>query len=245
MASYSEYKKNRKKIFKVPISIKDLEYNPATKVALIVPFRDLTTDGLRTKQLKVFIEHYTDYNIIIVEQSKDGKKFNRGKLLNIGFKLASEANADAYIFHDVDLISPKSLKGLYSTSPEMPIHIANIWTEKYTFPDFLGGIISFKKEDYIKINGFPNDFWGWGGEDDAMYNRLVANEVPVLKPFSETPEDKIKGLEHPSEGDSPRTKNTEKQKNILKDLKSWRKNGLNTLQYKLIKQIDNRYIVKI
>ena len=249
MSSYSEYKKNRKKIFKVPASIKNLELNPTAKIAVIVPFRDLTPNKLRTAQLETFLEYYTDYlphiKIIIVEQSKDGKKFNRGKLLNIGFKIASEANVDAYIFHDVDLISPPSLQGLYSTIPEMPIHIANIWTEKYTFEDFLGGIISFNKKDYIKINGFPNDFWGWGGEDDAMYNRLVINEIPVLKPFSDNNEDKIKGLEHPSEGDSPKTKNTEKQRNILKDLKTWKKNGLNNLNYKLLKKIDNRYIVKI
>ena len=242
MISYTEYKKNRKKIFKVPISIKDLEYNPSTNIALIVPFRD-PGDGLRTKQLETFLEHYKGYKIIIVEQSKDGKKFNRGKLLNIGFKLAGDV--DAYIFHDVDLISPESLKPLYSTVPEMPIHIANIWTEKYTFPDFLGGIISFNKKDYTKINGFPNDFWGWGGEDDAMYNRLVSNDIPVLKPFTDNPEDKIKGLEHPSEGDSPKTKNTEKQKNILKDLKNWKNNGLNNLKYKLIKKTGNKYIVKI
>ena len=28
-----------------------------------------------------------EFHIIIVEQSNDGRKFNRGKLLNIGYKL--------------------------------------------------------------------------------------------------------------------------------------------------------------
>ena len=24
----------------------------------------------------------------------------------------------------------------------------------------------------FKINGFPNNFWGWGGEDKAIRNRM-------------------------------------------------------------------------
>lgn len=28
-------------------------------------------------------------------------------------------------------------------------------------------------EQFRKVNGFPNAFWGWGGEDDDLWNRSV------------------------------------------------------------------------
>ena len=99
-------------------------------------------------------------------------------------------------------------------------------------------IISFNKKDFQKINGFPNDFWGWGGEDDAMYNRLVSARVPVIKVNGD---EKIKGLEHTPQGESKSTKNVLKAQGILRDLKGWRNNGLNSLKYKILKVEDFEY----
>lgn len=43
------------------------------------------------------------FHIFIIEQSTDGRKFNRGKLLNAGFDIARN-DYDVFIFHDVDLL---------------------------------------------------------------------------------------------------------------------------------------------
>jgi hypothetical protein len=35
----------------------------------------------------------------------------------------------------------------------------------------LGGVIKLRNETMFTINGFPNDYWGWGVEDKALQNR--------------------------------------------------------------------------
>lgn len=222
-----KYKKNRKWIEKIDLDIDSIKTMEKNNIAIIVPYRD-NPEQNRAKQLQEFIEYYHNYlpnlDIYIVEQS-EGKKFNRGILLNIGFYIAKTSkDYKQYIFHDVDLLSPKELRKVYAHSEMDPIHIASLWTEKYTFSTFLGGIISFSKEAFEAINGFPNCFFGWGGEDDAMYNRLAELDIPVWKLTSKK-DIQIKGMEHPQSKED----NSEKKENVLRDLKVWKKEGLNSI----------------
>lgn len=39
------------------------------------------------------------------------------------------------------------------------------------YNEFFGGVSGLTAEQFRKINGFPNAFWGWGGEDDDLWNR--------------------------------------------------------------------------
>ena len=119
----------------------------------------------------------SDYHIYIIEQSDDQRKFNRGKLLNIGFDLARKNKCrrgtphDVFIFHDVDLLPGDDLGPYYAQFPKAPIHIARVWDRYSNNPKYFGGIVSFSGSDMKRINGYPNTFWGWGGEDDEMQNR--------------------------------------------------------------------------
>lgn len=36
-----------------------------------------------------------------------------------------------------------------------------------------GGVTAMSVENYKKVNGHSNNFWGWGGEDNDMENRYV------------------------------------------------------------------------
>ena len=84
------------------------------EIAIIVPYRDLHKEQCRKQQLDKFIpsiskfmesvKRESTYRIYIIEQSNDERKFNRGKLLNIGFQIACAEGCKALIFHDVDLL---------------------------------------------------------------------------------------------------------------------------------------------
>lgn len=107
-----------------------------------------------------------DFHVIIVEQSEDGHKFNRGKLLNIGFAIASSpARAAAvglggrkaftsFCFHDVDLLPQDALARWYAAAPARPIHIAAAWPRYFEKnKSYVGGITSFAGHDFARING--------------------------------------------------------------------------------------------
>jgi len=37
--------------------------------------------------------------------------------------------------------------------------------------NLIGGVMSINRENYYLVNGFPNIYWGWGGEDDDFSAR--------------------------------------------------------------------------
>jgi len=41
------------------------------------------------------------------------------------------------------------------------------------YTEIFGGVTAFKPEHFELVNGFSNRYYGWGGEDDDMYNRSV------------------------------------------------------------------------
>lgn len=240
---YKDYKKNRKILEVKFINSKPLNNN----LAIIIPYRNDDSNTRKT-QLDYFIDFAkktfnSNVKIFIIEQYGYENKFNRGKLLNVGIKLAK--NIEHYIFHDIDLIPDSLLLEYYNTYPTIPIHIARVWKDKYTYYTFFGGITSISKNQILEINGFPNNFWGWGGEDDALYNRIATLVNNIYVPNKGN----IKELKH----EQVKTTNEDsinKKKLILEDLSNWDKNGLNSLNYKIVKKTEitsniNIFTVKI
>jgi N-terminal region of glycosyl transferase group 7/WW domain len=130
------------------------EFLDATSVAIIVPYRDLHPAQHRAAHLAKFVPHMvkfltklknlgsvSDFHVYVVEQSADSRKFNRGKLLNIGFDLArhkfSGRKHDVFIFHDVDLLPQDDLGQWYAKFPANPIHIARVWDRYSNNPKYV------------------------------------------------------------------------------------------------------------
>ena len=186
--------------------------------------------------------YHPDWTILIIEQS-EGEKFNRGALLNIGTKYAKKLGAEYIIYHDVDLIPLSPLVKYYETFPEEPIHIGTAYKGKYANDTFIGQVLSISMKDAEKINGFPNNFWGWGGEDDSMYRRLKKHKLNIIKPPISSG---FKVLEHVD------TRKIEGAKNMHKweDLKADNgRSGLSNIKWKLLeeKKVKNvtKYTVEI
>ncbi|KAK3868544.1 hypothetical protein Pcinc_026074 [Petrolisthes cinctipes] len=145
------------------------------KVAIIIPYRD------RVHHLTIFLHHLhsmlqrqqIDYAIFVVEQAGNGK-FNRAMLMNVGaLEALRQYRFSCFIFHDVDLL-PEDDRNLY-TCPDQPRHMSiaiNVMKYKLPYTDIFGGVSAMTVDQFRVVNGFSNKFWGWGGEDDDMSNRI-------------------------------------------------------------------------
>lgn len=231
-------------------------------IAIITIFRD-NGNGDRTKQKKIFIEFINqilkfqcDYHIYIIEQSKDNKPFNIGKLKNIGFHIASNIDTyDNYIFTDIDILPDPQLLKYFFLKNNYPISLAVRGTRYYNDDlkiksiygnyIFMGALLMFNKELFEKINGYPNNFWGWGGEDSALLVRMYLCGIrkiyyPLKGKVIDTELIDNKQIDIKTKK-YIENENKNKEQNMYEksiyDVSIWKKNGLSNLNYKIIEKI--------
>ena len=53
----------------------------------------------------------------------------------------------------------------------------------YHYKNFIGGIFLINNDDFRRVNGLSTHFWGWGREDDELYNRLLESGLKVVRPM--------------------------------------------------------------
>jgi beta-1,4-galactosyltransferase 1 len=206
------------------------------KMALIIPYRN------RNEHKKIFLSLFPaiiqklnptiEYQIVIIEQT-EGKPFNRGKLLNVGYTLTKD-DFDYFCFHDVDML-PTTADYSY---PSIPTHLAaNVsqfkdWVGKgLAYQHYFGGVVLFNKADFLKVNGYSNHYWGYGIEDDDLLVRVVGAGLQwTRRPGI------YESFPHPYAGGTKEHKsNKNRFLNILKDLEE-DSSGLSNLDYTLLQK---------
>jgi len=221
------------------------------KVAIIVPFRD------RGPQLEAFLYHIhpvlqrqqLNYRIFVVEQSPE-EQFNRATLMNIGFVEANRVDRDfkCFIFHDVDLL-PEDDRNLYICPEEknQVKHISvavNKWKYRLQYKNYFGGVTAISKNQMHKINGFSNEFYGWGGEDDDIFHRIQDAKIDVHREPANIA--RFTMLLH---GKEKANKDLKEMMELSKKATHFSKDGLNSLRYDLLKvevnQLYTRLLVKL
>lgn len=187
------------------------------KGLIIIPFRD-TPNHQRLneyEQLKKVLDKIDMPHLLSIQD--DDTPFNRGLLLN--YAVAKNLDYDYYIFHDVDLVPSKKLLRYYKVYPKKPIHLG-CRGQRYFGPNFIGGVFSISKKDFLKVNGFANNLSGWGSDDDILQRRLRKNKIYFTCP----PKGRVYDLENLS---------------IKEKLDQLYKNNLINLERKKVAEYDN------
>jgi hypothetical protein len=148
------------------------------KLGICIPYRN------RKEHLDRLVPHLSSYltergidHKFYVGHQIDDNLFNRGMMKNIAAKYAFDDGCDYIAWHDVDMLAyTKHMDTLpdYSYPEENPTHIATKLS-KYSYglgyDQYFGGVVLFTKEHVDNTNGYSNEYWDWGQEDDDLFWR--------------------------------------------------------------------------
>ncbi|XP_067293789.1 beta-1,4-galactosyltransferase 4 [Pseudorasbora parva] len=216
----------------------DGQYNPSDctarqSVAILIPHRN------REKHLLYLLYHLhpflqrqqLHYAIYVIHQAGDAT-FNRAKLLNVGYLEAlKDQSWDCFIFHDVDLV-PENDHNLYMCG-EQPKHLVvgrNSTGYKLRYKGYFGGVSAMTMEQFHKVNGFPNTYWGWGGEDDDLRIRVQLQKMTIMRPSPGVA--RYTMVFH--KRDSGNQINKNRMQLLRRTPQMWQKDGLNSCSYKVL-----------
>jgi len=209
------------------------------RLTVVIPYRD--RERHLDRLIPVLVAKLRDqgvrYRILIVEQQNRGL-FNRGKLLNIGVHHAMDST-DYYCLHDVDAV-PNRANYL---CPSQPLRLVNridgAEGESLRARHYFSGAVSIRKHQMIAANGFSNEYWGWGKEDDDFFFRLLMAGFlcyfDMHGDFLDLPNPghqrigarKLLAHRHVK-------LNRKRRSRLLRGLESPAQDGLSTLQYQLV-----------
>lgn len=199
--------------------------------AVLVCYRD------RAEHLRAFLYHVhgflqrqnaVRYRVYVVEQTA-GAPFNRGKLFNAGYReVRARSAAGCFVFHDVDML-PEHPGHVYGCT-SCPRHVcANADVDGYRTPhrDSFGFVVAMTRGQFETVNGFSNAYYGWGGEDNDLFGRVLHAGLTPCR-FDERLS-RCTMLRHPKAEPNP-----ERWGLISEAAERYDVDGVNTVTYELV-----------
>ena len=143
------------------------------KLGVCVPYRnrELHLNEFVPKVGKHLKQQGIEFQMYFAHQV-DEKLFNRGAMKNIAAKHAFEEGCDYVVWHDIDMIPEEGTD--YSFPSDNPVHLATQISQmdyKLKYFEYFGGAVLFSKDQVLATNGYSNNYWDWGMEDDDLFWR--------------------------------------------------------------------------
>ena len=176
--------------------------SPEDTVAVVVPFRNREKflPSALARLHPLLRKQRLRYRIFVVDQV-DTLPFNRAKLLNVGAVLATRAlprdvltdrrrllEETCFVMHDIDLIPLSDTTPYRCPQGPHPHHLSvavDTHGGKCVYSEIFGGVSVLTVNQMVTVNGYSNLYWGWGGEDDDMSQRIRrAAHRKILRPTS-------------------------------------------------------------
>lgn len=218
-----------------------LTFAPDRRLTVVIPYRDREQHlrQLMPALLEKLREQQLEHRVLVVEQDSGGK-FNRGRLLNVGMHYSADAS-DYYCLHDVDAVP---IVANYAC-PSQPLRLVNEIVgsdSKSRHNDYyFSGAVSVRKDQVWAANGYSNEYWGWGKEDDDFFFRLLLAELlcyydlqGVYRDLPNPPHQQVQ-RRYPWAPAHIR-RNRWRRSMLLRGLMDHGEDGLSTLRYEVIER---------
>lgn len=171
-------------------SWKPLNCTPRHKMAVIIPYRDRKSHLVRLLDFLIPLlkRQFLDFRFIVTEQNGDNL-FNKGRIMNAAFLFAQQKlNVNCVVFHDVDMFPQDDRTPYECPIINQPRHLGAFVSSlgyQLWYKEIVGGALAININDYLRVNGFSNSYWAWGGEDDDMGKRILSNNFTIGRPNSD------------------------------------------------------------
>ena len=230
----------------------------------------------------MFLEYYSkihpEIDIFVIEQSSK-HAFNIGLLKNIGFSLAKskiQTQKNMIIisfpisiyylmmnYHGIIIQNSMILfQSVYHRGTLYEHYKFSDYVKYYEYQDytpythFIGGLNMFDSKTFEKINGYPNHFWGWGGEDVILLYRLYRNNLKLYYPKKGRVIDIENNIDIKEKMSTLKKTNEEKESLRYEKMNEYflenenhtlKKDGLSNIEkmYKIVSQKNNHYKVEL